>query len=548
MTNRLITDGQSLEDSFRILKASTTHDRAALSQLKIDQHRKVRKFNASSNPYMAGGAHDVVGIAPEYHIPQLENSSLELPRNRQEIINWCDYYYQTNELIGAAVDIHATLSVSDFSISCSDPSLKEDYEEVLEKINYLELLFEIANEYYRVGNVFPMGLWNSDDNSWTEFVLMPTLLIDLKKTLFSREPLIFLLPSQQVQETFKDENLKADLEQIPSEHRESLTQGKPILLDANRVSHISTKSIAGTLWGVPPVYRCFKTMVYSDKLYRAQEAIADGHITPLRIISLVTQDGLPVTPEEEENFRNQLVESSFDPNFIILTSGQVKDSYIGSSGRIINTNQEMDMIEKKITSGMKINKALLHGEGPTYSNAQVYQSQMNLYYSHFRTRLGNWLKAKVFKPIAEARGYYTPTKSTESSVLSTSKSTKKLLLPDIVWKGSNTLDSQTMALMKDLWNSKKISSETYFSIVVPDIDFEVEKGKVLAEAQATMVVEEKSQPLSQELKTPFDIDQSDSEDADIVQKAKSGKPQDQPLKVVKHSNTMNRLTKKYSEE
>lgn len=467
-----------------------------------NRDRKLRKFKASSCLAPDVGFNDL-GIQPDYFIPQLENSSLELPRSRHEIVSWCDYYYQTNELIGAAIDTHATLSVSDFSISCKDKKIQQEYEDVLEDINYRELLYEIAHEYFRLGNAFPMGNFDEDNKSWSEFVLLPMVNIELQKSILHREAKILLVVDDHLRNlsNTNDPFLKSEYDLLPNDVKECIKNNLPILLAPNRVTHISNRSIAGTLWGSPPVFRCFKTLVYDSKLFRAQESIADNQITPLKMFSLITQDGLPVSDEEAESFREELINASFDPNYFIVTSGQVKDNYVGSSGKILPMNSEMDMIERKISSGMRVSKAILHGEGPTYANAQVYQQTMTFYYYAFRNKLKNWLINKVFKVIAETRGYYD-SKNLESGKLNYSSVQKRLILPEIIFRGTGFVDSQSMSYIDRLNSNKKISDETYISMLLPDIEYEQEKIRINRQETENIVRDKVAPEIQERLDTP----------------------------------------------
>lgn len=537
MVNRIITE--NLSEEFNNARRFD-QQRETLMHRKKEQKRAVERFYKTAGVYGGGeGYHapNVLGIAPEYHVPQLENSSLELPRYRQQIISWCDFYYETNELIGTAVDIHATLSVADFAIQCKDRARQQDYEDLLETLDYTELLYEIAQEFFRVGNVFPMGDWDDSNGTWSEFSLVPMLNIELKRMFAKRDPKIYLMPNEALKAMASDPDLESDMKGFPEDVQNHLRQGLPVLLNPNRVSHISTKSIAGTMWGVPPIYRCFKTLIYADKLYRAQEAIADGHITPLRIISLVTPDGMPVSPEEASNFRDQLVEAQFDPNYIILTSGTAKDSYIGSGGKILPTSSENDNIERRITSGLKINKALLHGEGPTYANAQVYQTTMNTYYLHFRNRLKNWLVRKVFTPVAEANGWYQKSNTELATNLSDEDKKSRLILPEIYWQGLGNIDAQTTTMLKDLWMGKKISTRTYMQIVLPNIDPEEEEIQVLREAEEAIALKQVAPNIQQQLDKPHNVDDKSSGEGDDDDEESSSKPstrpKDSPMKVVK---------------
>lgn len=510
MSKRIITS--NLGDEFNDAKRDTQQSqKESLADLKRAQERKVRRFKSAS--CFGGNAMgpDIVGLAPEYFVPQLENSSLELPRYRQEIVSWCDYYYQTNPLVGAAIDIHASLSISDFAVSCKDKKRQQEYEDMLDDLDYTQLLEDIAHEYFRLGNVFPMGDFDEDNLSWREFVLIPMLNVDIKKSILNKDPKIFLVPDETLKQMslLNDPMLRQEFDMLPPDVREKITQNIPILIDPTRITHISTRSIAGTQWGPPPMFRCFKTLVYNDKLFRSQEVIADRQITPLKIISLITPDGFPVTPEEEENFRDQLIEADYDPNFYVITSGTVKDNYIGSTGKVLPLNSEMDMVERNISTGMRINKALMHGEGPTYANAQVYQSTMSFYYQSFRNKIKRWLLRKVFKPVAEARGWYD-VKETERFTLSDYERSKRLILPEIYFRGTGLMDTQTIAIIDRLNQVKKISDDTFIRLVAPDIDPEEEKVKILRQESEKVVLEKVSPGLADRVDTPTPEDATDA--------------------------------------
>lgn len=491
-------------------KYDDNSDKSLISDPRRSSSRGNIIRTASCNRGGIGGS-DIVGIQPEYFVPQLENSSLELPRYRQEIVSWCDYYYQTNEMIGAAVDTHATLSVSDFSISCKDKHIQQEYEDMLEDIDYTQLLSDIANEYFRLGNAFPMGYYDADNLTWKEFTLLPMLNIELRKSILQRDPKIYLVIDDVMKNmgSSSDPTIVSEYDLLPPEVREGIQFNLPILIDPSRIDHISTRSIAGTLWGPSPIFRCFKTLVYSDKIFRAQEAIADNQITPIKIISMLTPDGYPVAGEEADDLREQLAEASFDPNYFIIASGEIKDNYIGSNGKILPLNSEQDMIERKLSSGLRISKALLHGEGPTYANAQVYQSTMTFYYQAFRNKLKKFLKNKVFKPIAEARGYYDIT-HTEKSSLNLDDKTKRLLIPEIYFRGTGLLDQQTITIMDRLNSNKKISDETFISMIMPEIDYENEKVKILRQESEKVVLKKVSPELGQSVEQPDPKDMEDS--------------------------------------
>lgn len=451
------------------------------------QTRVAQALGGSSGP-------TETGVAPAYFIPQLENASLELPKHRQEILSWCDYYCQTNELVGAAIDIHASMAVSDIRISCSDPGIQKEYQEIYEEMGGVDLMYSIAHEFFRVGNCFPWGNWDEDEQRWTEFVLIPPVAIDLKKSILSSEPEILLSYSALTGsggDTSGFNKTDESIDSLLAEHFkiDPSKVGQDIPLPTDSVSHIANKIISGTMWGVPPVFRCFKSLILYDKMYRSRAAILENLIIPLRIFQITDGAGAPVTEEVLESFREQLENAQNDANYHIITSGQVIDRQVGVAGRIQDYTRELEFIEDLIAAGLKINKALLHGEGPTYSNAQVYQQSMAIQYQVFRTRLTKWLRNKVFKKVAQARGYYEKDTTNDRSPLDVTKKNKRLQLPNILWQNDISFDDAVLSQISELYNGGLISKQTYMSYVAPNIDIDEERIKMSEEEKTESVLD-----------------------------------------------------------
>lgn len=479
---------EEIKDKLLTPQERKTQNKQRKRQLK--KQKQAAKVIVASADFSTGNGSDTSGIQPDYFVPQLENASLDLPKHRNEIISWCDYYYQTNELIGSAIDIHSALSVSDIAITCSDPAVEKEYRRIYEQVGGIDLLLQIAFEFWRVGNVFPWGNWDTENKEWVEFVLIPPTTVDLKKQLLSKDPQIYLM-NQAIQNSYTDNTIGEDYqEKLRELLGDRSLENENILLPNKSVSHIANKAIAGTLWGVPSIFRCFKSLVLYDKMFRSREIIADGLILPYRILQVLSSDDRPVSKEVIEDLVDQLSERAFDSDKTIVTSAKINDLSLSAAGKIYDFSRELEFLETMIASGMKLNKAVIHGEGPTYANAQVYQETMSIQYQLFRTRLSDWLKNKFFKRIAEERGYYDKETANDTSTLFVSKRKSKLLLPEISWRNNVTYDRDAVQTLKELQDKGLISKETFVNLSAPFIDYNHEQRKLLDEAKQDEAVED----------------------------------------------------------
>jgi very-short-patch-repair endonuclease len=79
--------------------------------------------------------------------------------------------------------------------------------------------------------------------------------------------------------------------------------------------------------------------------------------------------------------------------------------YIGATGKIHTLSNEFEMIEQEILDGVMLNKVLLNGEGPSYSNGQVGLIAMEKRLDTFRNEVSRWIEQNIFKPVAQWNGF-----------------------------------------------------------------------------------------------------------------------------------------------
>ena len=395
------------------------------------------------------------------------------------------HFYRTEPIIATALDVHTEFPISQYSHICSEPRVKEFFDYLaFEKLDMINLLLNIGLEYWKLGDVFPFGQFNESTGEWETFTLLNPDYVNLSSSIFATEPMIELIPDDQVMNIIKSGPVGEFAElykQFPEDVIRQVKLGKNILLDNRLVSHIAHKASPYEMWGTPLMMRCFKTLIYKDKLRQAQDAIANRHITPLRVAKLGQPGEAYPSQEEIDDFRDTLLMGENDPNFFLIYHYGLSFEYVGSAGKILPLNTEFDFIQQELMMGLGITQAMLNGDGSTYTNAQVGYDALARRYMTYRMRLENWIRRKVYKPIAEVQGFYKH-KNGLSLAGYTGKQLQKmaskkeieLIIPKIAWQQQDlTSNNSIMSFLEKLTEAGMVSKTTVYPML--GLDPEVEK-------------------------------------------------------------------------
>jgi hypothetical protein len=453
-------------------------------------------YNGYGGGMASGSSANIKQSSPEFYHPLFQNLNMMLPRDRRERNEWCRHFYRVEPIIATALDLHTEFPISDFDNVASDPYIKKFFDHMaFDKLNMVNLLLDIGLEYWKIGDVFPFGQINESEGMWEKFVLLNPDYIDIQSSVLAEDPVMELIPDAEIQSIVNSgpNGKYGDIyDQLPDDVIRQVKMGKNIKLDSRLVSQISHKAAQYETWGTPVMMRCFKTLIYKDKLRQAQDAIANRHITPLRVAK-IGQPGEPMPSQDDlDAFRDTLMQADQDPNFFLVYHYGLQFEYVGSNGKILPLNQEFDFIQKELMNGLGINQAMLNGEGPTYSNAQVGYDTLARRYMAYRLRLESWIKNKVYKPIAEIQGFYESKNGEISASNMTPKQRKisaqrgdmELVIPDITWREQDlTTNQSAMNFIQQLQQKGLISMQTVLPML--NLDPETEK-KQLEEERGTV--------------------------------------------------------------
>ena len=447
---------------------------------------------------------------PTFYQPLFQTTNLLLPRDRRERNEWCRHFYRTEPIVATALDLHTEFPISDLNNVCSDPYVKKFFDYLaFEKLDIVNLLLEIGLEYWKIGDVFPFGQFNESEGIWEGFTLLNPDYVNVNASIFAEEQQIELIPDDQITNIIAGgpSGQFGDLyRQFPEDIVIAVKQGKNISLDSRLISHIAHKASPYESWGTPLMMRCFKTLIYKDKLRQAQDAIANRHIMPLRVAKIGTP-GEPMPSQDDiDAFRDILAEGEDDPNFFLVYHYGLSFDYVGSTGKILPLNTEFDFIQNELMTGLGITQAMLNGDGSTYSTAQVGAEALARRYASYRLRLESWIRNKVYRPISEVQGFYKPKNGTIATKNMSPREIKRavankemeLIVPKLLWQQQDLTSNQTaMNFIQSLRDKGLVSMTT----VLPLLSLDPETEKRNLENERGTVFDEnapKTGPLIQE--------------------------------------------------
>lgn len=480
---------------------------------------------------------------PTFYQPLFQSTNLLLPRDRRERNEWCRHFYRTEPIVATALDLHTEFPISDLNNVCSDPYIKKFFDYLaFEKLDMVNLLLEIGLEYWKLGDVFPFGQFNESEGLWEGFTLLNPDYVNVNASIFAKEQQIELIPDDQVTNIIAGgpSGQFGDLyRQFPEDIVIAVKQGKNISLDSRLVSHIAHKASPYESWGLPLMMRCFKTLIYKDKLRQAQDAIANRHIMPLRVAKIGTPGEPMPTQDDIDAFRDILAVGEDDPNFFLVYHYGLSFDYVGSTGKILPLNTEFDFIQNELMTGLGITQAMLNGDGSTYSTAQVGAEALARRYASYRLRLESWIRKKVYRPISEVQGFYKPKNGTiaiknmspREIRRAVSNKEMELIVPKLLWQQQDLTSNQTaMNFIQSLRDKGLVSMTTVLPLLSLDPEtekrnLENERGTVFDEnAPKTGPLIQEGKPINNSFETGDTIRENAPKREDNIEDSATSRP------------------------
>jgi len=389
---------------------------------------------------------NIMQSGPAFYHPDFEPSSILLPQDQLEKNAWNRHFYKNDPIVATAIDLHAELPLSKIKLAMPKGKDKERNRRILEYFvrmignqgcDLFDKLLQAAVEYNKIGNVF---LWVqlSDDNRWAESItLLDPDYVTAEKLEWVGRMTAELVPTQNIKSIVENgpDHPRTGLlwRAIPPDIRDIIATGRNVTLNCDprrgsHVAHIARKMSDFDKWGVSMIERCFKNLVYKDRLRQAQDAIAARHMTPKHLI--YAEGGGAV---DLDQLREQVDAAMNDPDYAIISNYQIVWELIGSSQSFLNVAEEWNYVNEEILIGLQMSKAFLQGEA-TYAGGQTMLAIMEQRYAMFRTVVEDLVYRSIFIPVCEACGFYETDRDEVGAEI------KNYLYPQIQWNRLNLTD------------------------------------------------------------------------------------------------------------
>ncbi len=415
-----------------------------------------------------------------FYSPELTTESWLLPKSRQEILKWCRIFYNLEPYIQAITNLHAMYPFSKFTISTPDKTVTKFYEDMCfnKEFDILNLLLQASISYNKFGEAIFFGNMEKGEDglaTWKKFVLLEPELVEIKSDMVSGDIAFELIPTEDLKalatsQKAEDQERKQKLQESSPEVFNAVAEKRNIQLDPECISYVARLTDPSATRGTSPIQACFKALILQDWIRLAQSAYAQRYVFPVELWTIGDLASNTIPDDATlEKFRNLINQSIQQPPFSLVFPPIVKYEPLGVMGKQFPLNNEYEYIQDQIMVAMGVNKNLLLGEGPSFSNVKTMALHALINrYKVDRDRFENWLMNKFFRPIAEKNNFYT-----------TVDGKKELILPQLSWHKSLDVEEQEQEkqMLIELHGKGYVSTETLYG-KFPSLDFKAEQKRL----------------------------------------------------------------------
>lgn len=390
------------------------------------------------------------------------------------LVHNCRIFFNLEAYIQSIITMHADYPFSKFDIITEDPSVTEFYKDVAfsDTIDLYDFIRKASLSYWKFGEAIPFGNMEKGPDDmwrWTSFILLEPELVEVRQEIFEDAPHFELVPTEELKQIVKSSDPTAIKRQegIPDVVKESIANNRLIPLDSESVSLIGRITDPSATRGTPIIQSLFKILIYQDWIRLAQAAFAQRYVFPIELWQIGdAAQGIWPTQEELETFKNTISLAVQNPPFSLVFPPVVKYESLSTSGRsYFPVTNEYQYIHDQILVGLGVNKNLILGEGPSFSNVRTMSlHKLMMVYKAIRDQFENWMIKHFFRPLA-----------VKNDLFKIVNGRKKYILPTISWYKSLDLEErdQERKLYWDMYKAGVVSTETLFG-KFPDLDYTTE--------------------------------------------------------------------------
>lgn len=466
---------------FQARYAAPTHVSSRLGQGNTPR-QALAQYSAGFGMGMGAGGTSIT-TPPNFYTPFTTPQSFQIPNNRKEEYLWAEWFAKNEPKVAAGIEFYSDFPVSEFTLECGNPHVKDFYHKLVKKLNFTKWLPLISQEYHLRGDVFIMASIDCPkchgsnlvgkrkqrcDHAgaqWGSISILNPDMVEVSMAMLDQEPEYYFNPTDDMVKIVQEKKPKYIYDNLPDVVKQACLSKQQIKLSSESIWHLKRGAAPWAQYGTSIVRRLFQTLTYKDKLRQAQWQVAERHILPIRIVKVGSEER-PASPEDLEAVQAELAAVANDPLLTLVTHHAFEYVVEGSSGKVLQLTNEYELIEQDIIDGLMLNKAIINGDGPSYSNAQVGLITMAKRLERFRTELAFWIEERIFKPVAEWNGF----------IDTGDRGVEEYVYPTIKWGDLQLRDNTgTLQMLVQAQQNGIISAQTLIEAFDLDYDQEVER-------------------------------------------------------------------------
>jgi len=370
--------------------------------------------------------------APKYPHPFFDQGQAYLPTSVKNMFHWCRYYFLTNPAVNAAVTKMAEYPVTPVTFKTDNDVLRKKYTRIAQHINLKSLRVEMGLDYYTYGNAFVSVMFpfrkflscsqckhthdikaKNTKYKWVgqkyqltcancgfvgfakvrdqylrsvrdiKVIRWDPERIDITHDDITGKTEYFYDVAPDVQNDIRM-GKKHRVEDLPDVFIRAVQTQKKIVLSRDNLYHFRRPTLAQKSmgWGTPLIMPVLKDLHYLGVLRRSQEAIAQEHIVPLRIVfpqaGTATSDPYSMVNLQDwkQEVTKQLSQWKLDPNRIPVMPMPLGVQTIGGDGRALILHQEYRVWMEHIIAGMGVPPEFVFG-GIQFSGTNLTMFQLH---------------------------------------------------------------------------------------------------------------------------------------------------------------------------
>lgn len=394
-----------------------------------------------------------------YPSPFFDLGQTYLPPTQKHLLRWCRYYYLVNPLINTTITKMAEYPITEIVLDEKDPGVKRKWEELLgTHLRYRPFQIETGLDFFTYGICvvtihFPFTKWlqcrkcnhktmaRKTPYKWRnlDYIIncdkcgttAPAKVQDFYERDVRRIRLMRWNPEYvnidpgfagmdpvytfELPVTVRNDILlgkKTVLDNLPDVFVEAMRRSKFVRFADENVFVLKRPIIAqkDEGWGMPLIMPVLKDTFYLQVLRKAQEAIAQEHVVPLRVLfpqagSSTSDPYTTISIDSwKQRIEGEIAKWKYDNNYIPILPLPIGSQTIGGDGKALMLHQEMQAWSDQIVAGMGVPREFVFG-GLTFSGSNVSMRMLENAFIGYRVDHDNMLNNFVIKRIAHFMGW-----------------------------------------------------------------------------------------------------------------------------------------------